>query len=79
MGIGAKKLGGETVINSAERTHPWTELWNGDYYISMFIETPVHLIFHGVLADVIDVIHDFFADHRMTKGFERRVTKFFLT
>ena len=38
----------------------------------------MHLIFHGVLADVIDVIHDFFADHRMTKGFERRANKILL-
>ena len=52
---------------------PWPRLWDGVYDISIFIETPMHLIFHGVLADVVEVIDEFLAEHKLQKGFHDRV------
>ena len=52
---------------------PWPRLWDGVYDISIFIETPMHLIFHGVLPDVVEVIDEFLAEHKLQKGFHDRV------
>ena len=37
------------------------------------METPLYLIFHGMLADVVEVMHEFLKDHQLLSKFENRV------
>ena len=54
----------------------WPKIWEMDYDISIFIEAPLHLIFHGVLATVVESIHIFMAEHRLLSTFENHVNKY---
>ena len=64
--------------SNAGLQNPWPKLWDGVYDISIFIETPMHLIFHGVLADVVEVIDGFLSEHKLQKGFHNRVNDILL-
>ena len=46
-----------------------------DYNTDIFIETPLHLIFHGIMDDVIKVMHKFMSEHNMLRGFENLVNR----
>ena len=51
----------------------WPELWDLDYDVDIFIETPLHLIFYGILDDVVKTLHKFLTEHGMLSSFENFV------
>ena len=53
----------------------WPELWDMDYNADIFIETPLHLIFHGILDDVVKAMHKFMSEHNMLQGFKNLVNR----
>ena len=58
---------------SGEEGKAWPELWEAGYDIGVFLEMPLHLIFHGVLAVVVEAMHEFLKDHQLLSKFEERV------
>ena len=46
-----------------------------DYDADIFIETPLHLIFHGILDDVVKAMHTFLTEHGMLSSFENLVNR----
>ncbi len=67
-----RKNGNEDVTKSNTF---WPKMWEMDYDVSIFIETPLHLIFHGVLATVVESIHSFMSEHRLMTTFEHHANK----
>jgi hypothetical protein len=49
------------------------KLWLSRLDINSFIDCGMHLIFHGILASVVEVLESFFADHKIFAAFERTV------
>ena len=52
---------------------PMPKLWHSRMDINSFIDCGMHLIFHGILASVVEVLESFFADHKIATAFERVV------
>ena len=46
-----------------------------DYDADIFIETPLHLNFHGILDDVAKAMHKFLTEHGMLSSFENLVNR----
>ena len=59
------------VTNSHDNITP--KLWHSRMAINSFIDCGMHLIFHGILASVVEVMESFFADHKIATSFERVV------
>ena len=53
----------------------WPELFDMECESDICIETPLHLLFHGVLDDVVKVLHQFMADHNLQTSFENYVNR----
>ena len=51
----------------------WPKYWDMGYKTDIFGETPLHLLFHGVLDDIVKVLHQFMADHNLAPRFEQYV------
>ena len=64
---------GEMEIKIDDSNEPWPKIWLAGYDMSIFVETPLHLIFHGILADIVEVLHSFMSDHRLMTKFENQV------
>lgn len=82
MGVGgnARKLAWEQVkiarrmktscLPSALAT---TYLWRSGYSIEVFVASVMHQLFHGVIPDVMEVIHAFMKKHDLCSKFEDHV------
>ena len=70
-----KKKDGNVGSVEEEAKLIWPELWDMDYNADIFIETPLHLIFHGILDDVVKAMHKFMSEHDMLQGFENLVNR----
>ena len=46
-----------------------------DYNADIFIETPLHLIFHGIFDDVVKAMHKFMSEHDMLREFKNLVNR----
>ena len=51
-------------------------IWTWDVLLSAFLDCGMHMIFHGVVTDVIEMADDFMKDHKLASEFIRLVTPY---
>ena len=61
----------EFMENDDERYIPY--IWLSTMPMSAFIETVMHLLFHGIVASIMNVMDRFMSDHGTKTAFEARV------
>ena len=58
-------------LPSMNETHP--RIWDGVVPMDAYLDCCMHLLFHGIVAYVIEIMDGFMAHHGLTKKFEREV------
>ena len=53
-------------------------IWTWDVLSDVFLDCGMHLVFHGVVANIVEVAHQFMADHGLASEFMRMVNPYML-
>ena len=53
-------------------------IWTWDVLSDVFLDCEMHLVFHGVVANIVEAVHQFMTDHDIASEFIRMVNPFTL-
>ena len=51
-------------------------IWTWDVLADVFLDCGMHLVFHGVVANIVEVAHQFMTDHKLGSEFIKIVTPY---